>query len=189
MIDLTPDHLKCDPGFSCPSVHELTPEAHACTYGPSCSSVSGLDNGDLVLVGKIAAGLATTLRREDGRMLSDTIGPDETAIVIPRDLLDDFVRLRIKELGCQADAADKGEAVSPSALQTGADADAARIAKLNWQIAQLKVALKPWAVQPLSTEMDFHKTRPFSLAGYDDNVRLARELIGQKSLDDEPEMA
>lgn len=49
---------------------------------------------------------------------------------------------------------------------------------LRQRIARLEIALTPFARQPLSSEPEFGRTRPFSLAVHDDQIRLARDALG-----------
>jgi hypothetical protein len=109
MTEITPPHLRCSYG-GCPSVHLVEETGYAgCAVGASCPSITshGLD---VIIVGKIAAGLATQVARADGRLLSETIGPDETAVIVTQELLSDLpemvrLRERVKELeGKSADA-------------------------------------------------------------------------------------
>jgi len=90
--NLTPEHLRCGAGVSCPSIHRL-------------------DDGRLLIVGEYLS---------DREILVDfdiQVGRDETAIVISPDLLADYVAEKVH--GCQADSTAACAPVSPSALHPG----------------------------------------------------------------------
>ena len=77
MKDITPHHLRCAIGASCPAIFDVTPGHLKCgDASPMCSSVSAIEDGrELLIIGKVPS--AEMMAQIEGR-----VGPGELAIVI-----------------------------------------------------------------------------------------------------------
>jgi hypothetical protein len=81
MKDVTPQAMRCGSG-GCPAIIEMTPADMRCVAMTSCPALFelGADDGAVAVIGKIAPPEVAT-------MLAGRVGPDETVVLVPRQLL------------------------------------------------------------------------------------------------------